>query len=97
MHVYFYFLLIYSEVMLISIYCGSVVECLWDHGEYSQMVRADRRNHALHAVQGDLQYHAVQKYLGVRKNQRYPAETHTQRSVSQAHNTKQNHRGTFEP
>lgn len=37
-----------------------------DPGEYSQLIQADQRNHALHAVREDLQYHAVQKYLGVR-------------------------------
>lgn len=50
--------------MLISVY--------WK--VYSQKVQADQRNHALHAVQGDLQYRAVQRYLGVREYQRYPAE-----------------------
>lgn len=38
------------------------------------MVQADHRNHALHAVQGDLQYHAVQQYLGVQGYQRHPAQ-----------------------
>lgn len=51
------------------------------------MVQADQRNHALHAVQGDLQYHAVQQHLGVQRYQRDPAQRDTKVSY-QAQNGK---------
>lgn len=47
------------------------------YSEYSQQFQADQRNHALHAVRGDLQYHAFQQYLGVRGYQRHPAQGDT--------------------
>jgi len=47
------------------------------------MVQADQRNHALHAVQGDLQYHGVQKYLEVQRYQQSPVtKVHSSHLVS---------------
>ncbi len=43
-------------------------------GEHSQLIQANQGNHALHAVQGDLQYHAVHQYLGVRGYHWDPAQ-----------------------
>lgn len=46
-------------------------------GDDSQQVQADHRNHAHHAVRGDLRYHAVQQYLEVQRYQQRPEQDAT--------------------
>lgn len=52
----------------------SVWSSVWARGDHLQLVQADHRNHALHAVQGDLRYHAVQQYLEVQGYQQDPKQ-----------------------